>query len=133
MMNDEQKRQFIADVVSAAEQVDYEDMLLSSRSAQDFGGPPIVDEQSREARTQAEALSKNAVVLQHLCPALKTASSDLQSIAKVAGTALLTLAFTPTAPVSLSTLAIGALAVMIARAGVAALCPDCAPKAQEGD
>lgn len=127
-MEDVQREKFLQEVVNAASQIDYEDMLLSSRPAQNFGGPPVVDDKSQEARHQALLLSKDATVLQHLCPALKSASGDLESIAKVTGTALFTMSLTPTAPVSMSALAIGALAVLVVRAGVAALCSECAGK-----
>ena len=130
-MEDVQREKFLQDVVSGAAQIDYEDMLLSSRPAQNFGGPPVVDDKSQEARNQALLLSKDATVLQHLCPALKSASGDLESIAKAAGIVLFPLSLTPTAPVSMSALAIGALAVLVARAGVAALCPESGGKAKE--
>lgn len=130
-MEDVQREKFLQEVVNAASQIDYEDMLLSSRPAQNFGGPPVVDDKSQEARNQALLLSKDTTVLQHLCPALKSASGDLESIAKVTGTALFTMSLTPTAPVSMSALAIGALAVLVVRAGVAALCSESAGKAKE--
>ena len=130
-MGDLQRNKFLQDVVDGAAQIDYEDMLLSSMPAQNFGGPPVLDEKSREARNQALLLSKETTVLQHLCPALKSASGDLESIAKAAGTVLFPLSLSPAAPVSMSALAIGALCVLAARAGVAALCPECSEKAKE--
>ena len=130
-MEDVEREKFLQDVVSGAAQIDYEDMLLSSQPAQNFGGPPVVDDKSREARNQALLLSKNTTVLEQLCPALNSASGDLESIAKIAGTVLFPLSLTPTAPVSISALAIGALAVLVARAGVATLCPECGGKAKE--
>ncbi len=96
-----------------------------------FGRPPVLDDKSQEARDQALLLSQDATVLQHICPALKSASGDLESIAKIVGGALFPLSLTPAAPVSMSALAIGALAVLTARAGVAALCPECGGKAKE--
>jgi hypothetical protein len=130
-MEDLQKAKFLQDVVNGAAQIDYEDMLLSSRPAQNFGGPPVVGDESQEARDKALLLSKDTTVLKHLCPALKSASGDLESIAKAAGTVLFPLSLTPTAPVSMSALAIGALAVLVARAGVEALCPECGGIAKE--
>jgi hypothetical protein len=129
-MEEVQREKFLQEVMDAATQIDYEDMLLSSRPAQNFGGPPVVDEQSQQAREQALLIAKDTHVLQQLCPALKSASGDLESIAKVTGTVLFTLSLSPTAPISMSALAIGALAVLVVRAGVASLCSDCAGKAK---
>ena len=121
-MQEQERSEFLNNVVAAADRIEYEDMMVSSRRAQDFGGPPMVDDESAEARAKAASLLREKTVLDTLCPALRSVSDDLSSIAKVVGGSMLTLALSPAAAIPVSALVFGAIAVMIARAGVSSLC-----------
>ena len=116
------QERFIADVVESADRIQFEDMLQGGRHALNFGGAAKVDGETEKARDEAAALAKNPTVLDHLCPALNSVSSDLGSVSKTVGAVLLPLALVPGAAIPLSALAFGALAVIITRAGVAGVC-----------
>lgn len=122
MRHDEQEA-FIDRVVADAEQIELADTIGSSRRAHDFGEANAADAEIALARAEAERLIQEPTVLDRLCPALRSVSDDLSTIAKTVGTALLPLALTPAAIVPLSTLVMGAVAVVVARAGIAKICP----------
>ena len=75
-----------------------------------------------KATRDAEHLIKQQGVLERLCPALRTVSGDLGAVAKAITPALLPLAIGPQAVLSITPLAFGALAVVVVRAEVRALC-----------
>jgi len=138
-MEAQEQSRFVDDVVNAAERIDLEDSLASSMRAQDFSfgegnSAPAVDPEIQDAKRQAAQLVHEPTVRERLCPALSSVSDDVGSIAKVVGPALLPLALTGAgAVVPLSSLVFGAIAVVIARAGVAAICPDSKKSAKKGD
>ncbi len=138
-MQPHEQSKFVDDVVNAAERIDLEDMLAGSMRAQDFSldgadSAPAVDPEIQDAKRQAAQLVHNPTVRERLCPALSSVSDDVGSIAKVVGPALLPLALTgPGAIVPLSSLVFGAIAVVVARAGVAAVCPDAKKAAKKDD
>jgi hypothetical protein len=116
------EQSFVADVVAAAERAELDEALGGARRAQDFGATKA-DADLSGARAAADRLARDPGIHARICPALRSASDDLGTIAKTIGTALFPLALTPSAVVPISTLALGALAVLIARAGISAFCP----------
>ncbi len=128
-----QEQAFLDEVVAAAERIELADALGDARRAQDFGHAAPADPDIAEAKAAAERLRRDPGVINRICPALRSVSDDLGTIAKTLGTALLPLALTPAAVVPVSALAMGALAVIVARAGVNAICPKAPAKAAGGD
>jgi hypothetical protein len=121
-MDPSQETQFIDDVVAAAYRLQEADMLGES-----FGllpsGEPASPADVGVAKQQAEALVQQHSFRERICPALCNASDDVGEIAKAITPVLLTTALGPHAPISLGVLGCAAVAFVIARAGVAAICP----------
>jgi len=122
------RARFQEDVAAAALQIELAHALGTGRAAVDFpigGGNTgtVSAAEVAKATRDAEHLIKQQGVLERLCPALRTVSGDLGAVAKAITPALLPLAIGPQAILSLTPLAFGALAVVVVRAGVRALCP----------
>jgi hypothetical protein len=120
---------FQKDVVAAALQIELDEALGAGRAALDFptgsGDTAAVSAADIDkAKQHAEALIKQESVLERLCPTLRTVSGDLGAVAKVITPTLLPLAIGPHALIPLTPLAFGALAFVVVRAGVSAICPD---------
>jgi hypothetical protein len=122
-MNSDQQARFIDDVVAAAYRLQEADMLGQSFGALPSGAPGPSPAEVEAAKQQAEALIRHQSFRDRICPALRSASDDVGEIAKIATPILLTASLGPQAPVSLSVLGCAAVAFVVARAGVAAVCP----------
>lgn len=122
-MQEQDQERFISQVVADAEEIELLDTLGGSRRAHDFGTGATEDARIAAARQEADRLVADPGVLARLCPALRSTSEDIGSVAKTVGTALLPLALTPAAVVPLSSLVMGAVAVVVLRAGIATICP----------
>ncbi len=122
-MDAHQQTRFVEDVVAAAYRLQEADMLGEAFGALPSGaqGPSPADVAA--ARQQAEALVQHPSFRDQLCPALRSASDDVGDIAKIATPILLTASLGPQAPISLGILGCAAVAYVIARAGVATICP----------
>ena len=120
---------FQEDVVAAALRIELAEELGTGRAALDFptGSGDTAAASVAElakAKRDAEVLIKQESVLDRLCPTLRTVSGDLGTVAKAITPILLPLAIGPQAVIPLTPLAFGALAVMVVRAGVSAICPE---------
>jgi hypothetical protein len=122
-MDPSQQARFTEDVVAAAYRMQEADMLGEPFGALPSGAPGPNPAELAAVQEQAEALVTRPSFRQQICPALRSASDDVGEIAKLATPALLTASLGPQAPVSLTVLGCAAVAFVIARAGVATICP----------
>lgn len=125
-MDPSQQIRFIDDVVAAAYRLQEADMLGEAFGALPSGAPGPSPAEVAVARQQAEALVQHPSFREQICPALRSASDDVGEIAKLATPILLTASLGLQAPISLGVLGCAAVAFVIARAGVAAICPKAA-------
>ena len=85
------------------------------------------------ASSLAVRCTQTAVVPGRRGESVKIQSRGFATIAKTVGTALLPLSLTPAAVVPLGSLVFGAVAVVVARAGVSAICPPPEKKPEKDD
>jgi hypothetical protein len=128
---------FQEDVVAAALRIELAEALGTGRAALDFptgsGDTAAVSvAELAKAKRDAEVLIRQGSVLERLCPTLRTVSGDLGAVAKAITPILLPLAIGPQAVIPLTPLAFGAVAVVVVRAGVSAICPERKSKKPEG-
>jgi hypothetical protein len=123
------QQRFTLDVIRDANRIEFIDVLGDAREALSFGGgvaQPGDTERAelQRAKIEAESLVRSPTILQRLCPALRSVSTDLDTVAGTVASVLLPLAVGPQALVPLSSLVFGAVAVIAVRAGVRTICPE---------
>src|SRR6266478_2343254 len=91
------QHRFTLDVIRDANRIELIDVLGDAREAQSFGGgvaQPGDTERAeiQRAKIEAERLVRSPTILQRLCPALRSVSTDLDTVAGRVATVLLPLA-----------------------------------------
>lgn len=122
-MEAREEEQFTANVVAAAYRLQTADMMGDALGALpgQATGPDATE--VAKATQQAEHLVQQHSFREWMCPALRTTSDDVGMIAKIATPILLKASLGPQAPITLSVLGFAAVAFVIARAGISAVCP----------
>ncbi len=128
--------QFAQEVVQAAYRIELADALGEAREALSFPGRgrsvTVAPEEVERAKEDAKLLIKQPGVIERLCPALQSVSDDISDIAKGVVGAMIPLAMGPQAVIPLTSVAFGALAVVIFRMGIRSLCQEKSGTADEG-
>jgi len=124
-MTELEQEHFTREAVKAAYRIQLFEEAGGARAA--LSETPEEAQRTKEliqAQEEAEKLVRHPKVLDRLCPALKSVSGDLETVAKAAAAAVLPISIGPHAIVSVTPLVVGAIAVIAVRAGVSALCPE---------
>jgi hypothetical protein len=124
-MTDLEQEHFTREAVKAAYRIQLFDEAGGARAALS-DTPEQVQRTEELTRAQAEAqrLIRHPSVIERLCPALKSVSGDLGKVAATTASVILPLSIGPQAIFSVTPLVVGAVAVIVVRAGVSALCPE---------
>jgi hypothetical protein len=125
-MNSTEQAQFIESTAQLAEEMQLDDALRESKGMISIFNQPeqSPDGPLRQAISHAKHLLNDPTAKARICEAVKACAEDIREIAKVLSAALLPLALAGTIALPITPLAFAALAFVVARAGVHAICAD---------
>lgn len=123
-MDERERDQFVKEAVKSAYRMELFEAVGGGRAAMsDTAEHAQQTKELEQAKVEAEKLVRHPSVLERLCPALKSVSSDLGTVATTAASVLLPMSVGPQAVFTITPLVVGAVAVIAVRAGVSGLCP----------
>lgn len=110
-------------------------VLRANETYLDDSTPPTPEEGTitQNEIKKAEALIKKNDIRDYICAALKSGADDVFSIAKVIIPILLPLSMAGTITVPPDTLSYAAIALVVSKMGIAALCVDYGKKEEENE